>query len=109
MKLSDGISCIVLSIVTIFSLVVGFLMWGWVFSIMWGWFIVPIFDAPQISVLYAMGIYMLVGMFKFKREDIEPTKSNDLSVSIANLFVYSIINPLVALFFGWIVHSLILL
>lgn len=33
---------------------------GYVLSILWGWFIVPTFEAPTLSVGYAIGFTMIV-------------------------------------------------
>jgi hypothetical protein len=72
---------------------------GWVFTVLWGWFVVPTFHAPELSIAVAIGLTIVVGMFR--RVDIdmrEKTSNEKLTEAIA-----TIVMPFVFLFLGWIV------
>ena len=73
---------------------------GWVLTVLWSWFIVPTFSLPQLSIPVAIGLTLLVGMFKsytVKRE--KKTSQESLTEAIAVVLI-----PLFVLFLGWIVH-----
>jgi len=38
-----------------------FVAYGYAMSVMWGWFVVPTFDVPELSIVAAIGIAMLIG------------------------------------------------
>jgi len=37
---------------------------GYVLSVLWGWFIKPLFNAPGLSIPAAIGLIMIVELFK---------------------------------------------
>ena len=45
-------------------IVLSYFVSGLVLSTMWEWFIVSTFEAPQITILEAVGISMIVGLFQ---------------------------------------------
>ncbi len=71
---------------------------GWVLTILWGWFIVPTFRAPELSIPVAIGLTLIVGMFKSYNTKQESTEEK-LTSGIATILI-----PLFLLFIGWIVH-----
>jgi len=74
---------------------------GWVLTILWSWFIVPTFHAPELSIAVAIGLTLVVGMFKeIKINTKEKSSDEKLTEAIA-----VVIMPFVFLFLGWIVHS----
>lgn len=74
---------------------------GYVLSILWGWFIVPTFGAPALSLVMAIGLAIVVGMFTAsipsKKKDDEDDKA------LSNYFVNGFITPALSLLFGYIV------
>lgn len=70
---------------------------GFVFTKLWGWFVVPLFDVPQLSTVYAIGIALLIGMFTNRHDKEESSK--DWGTIIVKAFV----TPLLVLFVGWII------
>lgn len=82
---------------------------GWVLSLVWSWFVVPTFDAPQLSIAIAIGISLLIGMFS------RPSPSGSTSTSVKSnsaaqlLFagLYSILLSSMTLVLGAIVHLFI--
>ena len=75
---------------------------GYVLSILWGWFVVPTFHLPQLSIVAAIGIAMVVSYLTHQtsmgKDEREGWDAFGYTKAI------TIINPLIALFFGWIVH-----
>jgi Na+(H+)/acetate symporter ActP len=79
------------------------IMNGWVLSVLWGWFIVPIFNAPQLSIPYAIGISFIIHMLTNKQSDTTNNKDKDVTTIIIEALVSTFITPLLVLLFGWIV------
>jgi hypothetical protein len=74
---------------------------GWVLSILWGWFIVPLFGLPVLSIPYAIGMALIVGMFKGQTKDL--SNDDEKVAVVAKIFLF----PFIALFIGWIVKGFI--
>jgi|WetSurSiteA1Bulk_404760.scaffolds.fasta_scaffold00214_26 hypothetical protein len=83
-----GISLILIPIIAVYQ--------AWVLTILWGWFIVSTFHLPELSIPAAIGLTLIIGMFKTYKTSKEKV---ELSDAIAALLV-----PLIILFFGWLVH-----
>ncbi|OGL32324.1 hypothetical protein A3F64_03165 [Candidatus Saccharibacteria bacterium RIFCSPHIGHO2_12_FULL_42_8] len=77
---------------------------GWVLSILWGWFVVPTFDAPDISVVQAIGLALVVRFLTHSRSIEESDDSMSKEEKLQKAAIVAIASPLFALFFGWIVH-----
>lgn len=76
------------------------LLRGFVLSILWGWFISPVFNLPNLSILQAIGISMVIAMFTItytvaKEDDKDKWKPA----------VMSIMYPLLSLAIGWILKG----
>lgn len=83
-------------------LVLRVILSGWVLSVLWGWFLVPTLDLPQISIVQALGISLVIGYLTHQYIDCqkpERKKSEEIAAGIIML-----IYPLIALFIGWIFH-----
>jgi hypothetical protein len=73
---------------------------GWVLTVLWGWFVVPTFRAPELSIPVAIGLTLIIGMFKgYDLKTQEKSTDDKLVEAIATVAV-----PLVFLFLGWIVQ-----
>jgi hypothetical protein len=74
---------------------------GWVLTVLWSWFVVPTFRLPELSIAVAIGLTLVVSMFKTYtiNNDKNLTSEDKLVKAVAAVLV-----PLFVLFFGWIVH-----
>jgi len=105
MKEEDKINLLACSFVLLVLLIVTPLvaiLQGWVLTVLWSWFIVPTFGLPELSIAVAIGLSLIVSMFRgynntTKNENLE--KSEQVGKVIVLLF-----GPLFVLFLGWIVH-----
>lgn len=75
---------------------------GWVLTVLWSWFVVPTFGLPELSIAVAIGLSLIVGMFKGysttrKSEDLETSEK-------VGQVIVMIFGPFFVLFLGWIVH-----
>jgi hypothetical protein len=76
-----------------------FSVWdSYVLTILWRWFVVP-FGMPVIGKAHAYGLCVLVGLVRARmRKDDDP--------GLAATIAFAVISPAIALFCGWIGHSL---
>jgi hypothetical protein len=75
---------------------------GYVLSVLWGWFIVSTFDAPNLSIIEAIGICLIVGFFKTS------TNTEEEFFELATRLAFgSLINSSVALVFGYVCFQFI--
>ena len=108
MKKDDTTVLGCLGLIALFVIVIpaSVIMNGWVLSIMWRWFIVPFFHLPELTIAYAVGISMVISLFKDK-SSVSQNNEKSLSEKIISAFVYAFILPLLSLGFGWIVLQFI--
>ena len=76
---------------------------GYALSVLWGWFIVPTFGAPSLDVVPAIGISMVVSYLTYQIHSSEEEEI-PFGAKITRGVTVAIMKPLLALFFGWIVH-----
>lgn len=76
---------------------------GYVLSVLWGWFVVPTFGAPSLSIAPAIGIALVVGYMTHQIHDCQK-EDRSFSQKIAEGVAMIVLKPMLALFFGWIVH-----
>lgn len=76
----------------------------WVLSVLWGWFVIPVFNVPNLSVVQAVGLAMVVSYLTKKHES---DSKKELSDVIATLVVEVVFVPLTALLLGWIIVQFI--
>lgn len=88
-------------------LVVSSIFNGYVLSVLWGWFIVPVFNLPVLTVVPAIGIAMVVSYLTYQYNKSDEDDNKISSEKIGKLIAMAILRPLLALFFGWIVHLFI--
>lgn len=73
---------------------------GWVLTVLWDWFVVPTFNVSQLSIAVAIGISIIVSMF---RGGYTTNKEQTLEQKIG-VVVGIILSPFLSLLLGWIVH-----
>lgn len=99
-------SCIGTIALVVLALVVGTIMNGWALSMLWGWFIMPIFAAPSLSVVQAIGVAMVVSFLTSGLQS-ETYKSKDFTDLIGQFAGKAIIYPIVVVAIGWLVSGLL--
>lgn len=78
---------------------------GFVLTKLWMWFIIPIFNLPNLILIHAIGILIILNfIFQINMDDTGiPIKNKYYE----NIFLYKALNalivrPLFALVFGWV-------
>ena len=100
-----GLACFGASIVMIISIVGSAILNGWVLSTMWQWFIVPLFHAPVLTIPYAIGISLMIGMFSKSSSTSSDNKGEGTDWSkVISALLAIFLSPLFVLFMGWIVR-----
>jgi len=97
-------SGMVIFLIFIFS-ILAVLTFGLSFSWLWFWFIVPVFNAPVITVIQAIGISMLINLFKlgmYSQYEVKETSEDKLTVIVG----YAI-SPLIILLVGYFITFLL--
>ena len=110
MKILGYMLLIPIVLALIVAIIAGSILWsGFVLATLWAWFVIPL-GAPALGVLHAAGIAMVIRFMTFQGNVKEFMDSDDMSsdekMKLAGAragmgFAY----PLVALFFGWIIHK----
>ena len=95
--------------VFIFFLIAWFLetLWSaWVLTILWRWFVTPAFGLPQLNVITAIGVMLIVRFVTFNPDSINLRQERDeVEVRLLKLFV-AFLNPVVALAVGWVFKAI---
>jgi len=86
----------VVVLIGVFTLAIA-LLHGFVLMQLWGWFVVPVFGAPSLSLVEAMGIALVVGYLT--NQYIPVPKEKKLEYYTATFG-----GPLFVLLLGWILH-----
>lgn len=79
--------------------ILGAILNGFVISILWGWFMVPIFHLPELSIIPATGISLVVSWF-VSHSEINKGHETDYKKAGTAL----IIKPIIYLFIGYIIN-----
>ena len=58
-------------VVGIVLLVFSVIVRGYTISILWSWFIVPVFNAPGLGIMQAVGVSLVVGVFTTSLRDLD--------------------------------------
>ena len=85
-------------------IVVGSLINGLVLSNLWGWFVVPTFGLPQLSLVPAIGVAMVVRFLTHQYIESPEKKEKKDSTERWTGLVVTLFSPFITLLFGWIVH-----
>lgn len=75
---------------------------GWILSLLWKWFFVPIFALPELRLIEAIGIMIVIG---FIRHRAVWSREEDRQAIALHGVIDSLIAPFIFLAFGWIVRS----
>lgn len=94
------------------ALVAGFVVKVVILKILWGWFVAPVFSLPELSVIHAVGIVLIVALLTDQQGS--ELKDRDCTVARLGRFKFrfsfsqwindSLILPLLFLVGGWVVH-----
>lgn len=75
-------------------------MWeGAVLSVLWGWFVVPLFGLPPLSLPFAIGLALVVGLLTAHKTGNESTDPDKKWAPLVTM----VARPGAALLVGWIV------
>lgn len=97
------IGCVGIIAVALFIIALSALIRGFVISVMWGWFIVPVFGLPELSIVQAIGVAMVISLFQVRHYTHTPSGDEDAKRGARNFVLMDhFTNPFVALFVAWI-------
>jgi hypothetical protein len=57
------IGCMGLLAFSVCLAVIGSILNGWALSVPWGWFVVPTFNLPDLGIVHAFGLSMVINLF----------------------------------------------
>lgn len=78
---------------------------GYALSVLWEWFVVPVFHQPQLSVVSAIGIALVVNYFTIRQAQFDcQEKERSPEERFARTVIFAILKPVTGLSIGWIVH-----
>ena len=83
--------------VFVFTITLSSILRGFVLSKLWGWFIVPLFGLPSLSISFAIGLCLVVGMFQ------SHPSYKDHEIETSTALLQGFVSPFIVLFIGWIV------
>ena len=101
---SNKTAIVIFGCIGILALMVIEPIWsGFVLAVLWRWFIVAAFNLPPLSLPAAIGVCLVVGYTA--KADVAHLRNSDENSAdrLGKLFGLSLLKPLVALVFGWIV------
>jgi len=77
---------------------------GYVLSVLWGWFIAPMFHLPQLSVVAAIGLMVIVSYLTWHVDMDKPPTKDSWGDKFGKDICVAVMKPLFMLSFGWVVH-----
>lgn len=79
---------------------------GWVLSQLWFWFVVAKFHVPALGIAEAIGLALTLGMLTSRAKS---CKQDDRPFweQVGDAVGSSIVVPLLAILFGYVVHSFV--
>ena len=80
---------------TIVFIALGAIIEGWVLTILWGWFMVPLFHLPELSLLFGIGLALIVSFIAKQPQILSKAVAEEQRIHI---LISSIIRPFVFLF-----------
>lgn len=75
---------------------------GWVLTMLWRWFVVPTFHVPELAIIPAIGLGLVVGMFM---PEIPVQKKEDEDYPFLTAFLKLAFKPLFILAVGALWHT----
>ena len=82
------------------AIVLGSVWRGYVLSVLWGWFVIPVFEAPRLTTVGAIGLSLIASFLTYQSN---AAKKRDDDALIEALAVAAVV-PAMALTMGWVVH-----
>lgn len=77
-KLLGGLVGLIIAVLIVTPVMIyGIFANGFVATRLWAWFVVPVFHAPPLSILYAAGIMLLVRLFIHDLSGPKPPEENE--------------------------------
>jgi hypothetical protein len=92
-----------MAVVSILVLPIGIVLDALAFRVLWTWFAVPL-GAPLIGLGAAAGASFFIG---YATKHYDPAKIGMNDDQQLGVIAYSLLNPIVAMLFGWLIHSVI--
>jgi len=71
---------------------------GYALSVLWRWFVVPVFGLPELGIVSAIGISMVVHFLTY--QDMPEDKSKSFGEKLTMKCMIAFIHPASALLFG---------
>lgn len=93
----------VMAIVSILVLPIGIVLDALAFRALWTWFAVPL-GAPLIGLGAAAGASFFIG---YATNHYDPARIGMSDDQRFGVIAYNLLNPIVAMLFGWLIHSVI--
>jgi hypothetical protein len=88
----------------ILTLIIGPFWNGFVASILWGWFVVPL-GVPTISYLHAVGLGLVVGIYKNAPAAQQQGKKSEID-AMGEMLGHAFVTPALMLVIGWFIKLL---
>ena len=99
----EALMVILVVLIGALSLIVAItLLRAFVLIQLWSWFVIPMFGLPILTIPFALGLSLIVGMFHPSLNP-DTTDNNKNKTIIANAFL----NPIFVLLIGWVIKTFI--
>jgi hypothetical protein len=95
-KADDGVEALLVVVGAVAFLPLVFVLDGLAIRVLWGWFVVPLFNAPALSIAAAIGLGLVASLFQHPPV---ADKDKDTSAKIGAV----IMRPVMYIAFGWLV------
>lgn len=90
--------------ISIVGMAAGILVHGWAISVMWEWFVVPVFDAPVLTMVNAIGLSFLAAIFSnVSNGRNEESDKSTLQIAVEE-FLSGVFYTLGCVAFGFVFH-----
>lgn len=80
---------------------------GWALTILWGWFAVPLFEVPELSIPFGIGLSLLVGFLTTHYEEPPDREGKEWWEPLLGQTFHALFLPTFALLVGWVVVQFI--
>ena len=94
------LGCVGLITYIVAMAVVGSILGGWSTAVLWGWFIVPTFGLPNIGLVQAIGLHLVINSIIVSQVDEQEDEIEDWFPKAIGRAVGA---PLASVALGWIV------
>ena len=103
MEIIGGVAVMISSIA-----ILGFFR-AWAATLLWDWFVAPFFELPNLPILTAYGIILLIHLVSPSADDRSKDRDEGLKGTeiAAKLIGVGVLGPLVCVGIGWIIQRFI--